>query len=357
MLTPTKKSHTIVSGAQSSGQLHIGNYVGALRNWVQLQNSGAKCFFFIADYHSLTGEFNPKTKRQQTIDLASDLLALGLDPKKSTIFVQSDVPEHTELCWIFNTVTPVSFLERMTQFKDKSEHQDANVNMGLFDYPVLQAADILMYGGDRVPVGRDQVQHVELTRDIARFFNNKFGAMFPEAQPLLTETPKLRSLTDPLKKMSKSHGEKSYVALADEPDLIYEKIKKAVTETTGILTVPEDTLMRSLSVGEGEEAIELPIGTDAAGLVGVYNLLKMLEIFGKPHEADRIAASQPIKYGELKRLVAARIGEHFANFRAQRAKLATTPKKVEAILAAGGEKARAIAQKTMKDVRKKIGLR
>mgnify|MGYP001575707263 CR=1 FL=1 len=213
----------VVSGIQPSGKLHVGNYVGAVSNWLRLQDEGYRCFFFLADYHSITGDYYPEEKRRQTMDLALDLLALGIDPKKCTLFVQSHVPEHTELCWVFNTVTPVSFLERMTQFKDKSADQDKNVNMGLFDYPVLQAADILAYKGELVPVGRDQVQHVELTSDIARFFNNKFGDFFPETKPLLTDVPKLRSLTDPLKKMSKSLGEKSYVALTDGPEAIQEK--------------------------------------------------------------------------------------------------------------------------------------
>ncbi|MBI4457996.1 tryptophan--tRNA ligase, partial [Candidatus Uhrbacteria bacterium] len=165
---PKKSGHIIVSGIQPSGASHVGTYAGVYRNWLRLQaDKTAKRFFMIADYHSITEDYDPAAKRQQILDLATDFLALGLDPKKSTIFAQSDVPEHTELCWIFNTVTPVSFLERMTQFKDKSSRQAANVNMGLFDYPVLQAADILIYMCDRVPVGRDQIQHLELTRDIA----------------------------------------------------------------------------------------------------------------------------------------------------------------------------------------------
>lgn len=342
-------SHIIVSGIQPSGRLHIGNYVGAIRIWLDLQREKMSRYFFIADYHSITGDYDPAEKRHQILELAADLLALGIDPKKSALFVQSDVPEHTELCWIFNTVTPMSFLERMTQFKDKSEHQKENINMGLFDYPVLQAADILIYGGDRIPVGRDQIQHVELTRDIARFFNNKYGAIFPEPAPLLTDIPKLRSLTDPIKKMSKSLGEKSYVALADEPDVIKDKIKRAVTETTGILAMSEEEVEARLAKGEDSEAL--------AGLSGVWNLLAMLRAFGRPREADRIVATQPIKYGELKSLVAERIADHFADFRKKRAQLLKSPDKVRRILAAGAKKARPVAKAKMKEVRKKIGLR
>lgn len=275
------------------------------------------------------------------MDLALDLLACGIDPKKCTLFVQSDVAEHTELCWVFNTVTPVSFLERMTQFKDKSSRQAKNVNMGLFDYPVLQAADILIYKGELVPVGLDQIQHVELTRDIARFFNNKFGAFFPETKPKLTETPKLLSLTDPLKKMSKSLGEKSYIALTDTPEMIEAKLKRAVTESSGILPA---------NMTSGDEETR-------RGFAGAQNLLEMLRIFGSQKEADRILATPPIKYGELKMLVAKRIAEHFAEFRKHRATLAKNPKKVRAALDQGAKKARAVASKTMRDVREIIGIR
>lgn len=354
----------IVSGIQPSGRPHIGNYVGMLRNCLELQNGDIPCYFFIADYHSITGEYNPAEKRRQVLDIAIDLLALGLDPKKCVLFVQSHVPEHTELGWIFNTVTPVSFLERMTQLKDKSDNQSQNVNMGLFDYPVLQAADILMYKGSLVPVGRDQVQHVELTRDIARFFNNKFGdkldgsdtaidQFFPETQPLLTDATKLRSLTAPLKKMSKSHGEKSCIYLTDSPEEILAKMKRAVTEATGIVTMTEEELEHAMrthaDAHENDASLE--------GMAGVWNLLTMLRIFGTPEEADRILAAQPIKYGELKALVAERIATHFADFRTRRAEIAADPDKVRAILAAGAEQASEVARATMEDVRRIIGIR
>ncbi len=344
-----KSAHVIVTGVQPSGRSHVGNYAGLYRNILKLQNAGDRCYVFIADYHSITENYDPREKQNQVLGIAIDLLALGLDPKKCTLFVQSDVPEHTELCWIFNTITPVSLLERMTQFKDKAERQRENINMGLFDYPVLQAADILIYKGDRVPVGRDQVQHVELTRDIARFFNNKFGETFPEARPLLTDTPKLHSLSDPLKKMSKSLGEKSYITLTDEPEEIYEKIKRAVTETTGVLSITEEELERRLGAHGDDESLK--------GIGGVYNLLTLLKTFGLPGEADRVLATQPIKYAELKHLVATRIAEHFAFFRANRKKLEKNPAKVRRILAAGAKKARAAARATMKEVRKKVGLR
>ncbi len=352
---PAKKTpHVVVSGIQPSGKAHLGNYAGFFRNCLKIQEEpGLERYFFIADYHSLSENYDPKAKRQQVIDLALDFLALGLDPAKSAFFVQSEVPEHTELCWVLNTVTPMSFLERMTQFKDKAGRQQENVNAALFDYPVLQAADILIYKGDRVPVGRDQIQHIELTRDVARFFNNRYGEFFPEAAPLLTDTPKIRSLNDPLKKMSKSLGERSFIALTDEPDVIYDKVKSAVTESTGVLSLSEEELEHKLithaDAHEDDEALR--------GQAGVWNLLAILKLVGKPGEADRIFAAQPIKYSELKRLVADRVAEHFAAFRAKRKKLAKEPEQVREILDAGAKKARAAAKKTMDEVRRLIGIR
>ncbi len=352
---PAKKTqHVVVSGIQPSGQAHLGNYAGFFRNCLKLQGQpGLDRYFFIADYHSLSENYDPKAKHQQVLDLAADFLALGLDPAKSVFFVQSEVPEHTELCWVLNTVTPISFLERMTQFKDKAGRQQENVNAALFDYPVLQAADILVYKGDRVPVGRDQIQHIELTRDVARFFNNRFGEIFPEAEPLLTDTPKIRSLNDPLKKMSKSLGERSYVALTDEPAVIYDKVKSAVTESTGILSMTEEELEHALVAHADAHAEDEGL----RGQAGVWNLLTILKLVGKPGEADRVFAAQPIKYSDLKRLVAERIGEHFAAFRAKRKKLAKEPEKIREILDAGAKKARVAAKKTMDEVRKAIGIR
>jgi tryptophanyl-tRNA synthetase len=254
---------------------------------------------------------------------------------------------------VFNTVTPVSFLERMTQFKDKAAHQMQNVNMGLFDYPVLQAADILMYMGDRVPVGIDQVQHVELTRDIGRFFNNKFGAFFPEVKALLTDTPKLRSITDPLKKMSKSLGDKSLIALSDGPDEIRAKLKRAVTETTGVLSLSEEQLEHKMKVHDEAHADDAGL----RGMAGVWNLIAMLRIFGEPGEADRVLAAQPIKYAQLKELVAERIAERFAPFRERKKELEKDPAEVDRLLEDGARRASEVARRTMEEVRRRIGVR
>jgi len=225
----TKK--IITSGIQPTGVVHLGNYLGAVKNWVDLQEK-FDCYYFIVDYHSLTVPFEPAEKTKQTIELAKDLVALGLT--KCRLFVQSQVPEVTELAWIFNTITPLGELERMTQFKDKSKEHKDNINAGLFTYPILQAADILIYKGELVPVGEDQVQHVELTRDIAKRFNKKFGQTFPETKPYLTKISRLKSLQDPAKKMSKSLGLKHFVGIFEDEKTIREKFAKAVTTPPGI---------------------------------------------------------------------------------------------------------------------------
>jgi tryptophanyl-tRNA synthetase len=345
----------LISGIQPSGRVHLGNWAGAFQNWLRLQDDpNYECSFFIADYHSLSGDYDPTEKRAQVFDLMVDLLAVGLDPEKALLFRQSDVPEHTELCWVFNTLTPLSLLERMTQFKDKSGQQAQNINVGLLGYPVLQAADILMYHGQFVPVGRDQVQHVELTRNIARFFNNKYGVeFFPEAEPLLTEIPKLRSLNDPLKKMSKSLGEKSYVALSDEPEAILKKIKSAVTNTDGLITMNEKEVEEALAVPPDERSDEETL----RGQAGIWNLVTLLRLFGREGEAAQAIEAQPLKYGELKPLVAERVAEHFAAFRERKAELMAKPDEVREIYAAGAARARQQAAETMAQVREIIGIR
>ncbi len=326
------KKQIIVSGIQPTGNLHIGNYLGAVKNWVDLQNSGKyDCYFFIADLHALTGNRSSEERKAQILRTASELLAAGIDPKKSTFFVQSHVPEHTELGWIFNCVTPIAELERMTQFKDKSASQSKNINTGLFTYPVLQAADILLYRGSAIPVGQDQVQHVELTRDIARWFNNKYDKFFPEVKHILTETPKVMSLLEPTKKMSKSLGEGHVLELADEPGVIEKKLKKAVTATEG---------------GEGSP--------------GVANLLGLLKIFGdkKAHvQFAKVEKDGSIRYGDLKSELARVIGDYFFDFRARRDELMRGHDEVAEILAVGMEKAKIVAEQTMEDVRELVGIR
>ena len=217
---------TIFSGIQPSGELHIGNYLGAVKNWVQLQDR-YECIYCIVDYHAITGSYEPDELRRRTREMAISLFAAGLDPKKSTLFVQSMVPEHTELAWIFNTVTPLGELERQTQFKDKAQQQKS-VNAGLLVYPVLQAADILLYRADLVPVGEDQIQHLELAREVARKWNAKFASeLFFEPSPLLTVTRRIMGL-DGQSKMSKSLG--NTIGLLEEPEDVWEKLRPAMTD-------------------------------------------------------------------------------------------------------------------------------
>ncbi|MDO8575011.1 MAG: tryptophan--tRNA ligase [bacterium] len=324
----------IVSGIQPSGELHIGNYLGAIKNWLKLQaDTENECFFFIADYHSITEAYNPKEKFGEILDLAIDLLALGLDPKKSVIFQQSQILYHTELAWIFNTITPIGELSRMTQFKEKGALQKENINAGLFDYPVLMAADILIYKSDAVPVGEDQIQHLELTRDLARRFNAKFGKTFPEPKSLLTETPRIMNLTDPTKKMSKSHGEKSYIALKDSPEKIMSKIKSAVSD-----------------VGGGENK-------------GGNNLLSIFKAFAEKKseksEYEKFKKDHDIgelKYAEFKPRLAELIADSFSQYRKKHIELSKNPDYVKKVLEEGALKASIIAEKTLKEVKEKIGL-
>lgn len=323
----------VLSGMQSSGELHIGNYLGALKNWLKLQNEH-KCFFFIADYHSLSEEFDPKEKPRQVLNLAIDYLAAGLNPDKCTIFLQSDVPQCTELAWILNTVTPVAYLERMTQFKDKSLKQEKNINLALLSYPVLQAADILMYNADYVPVGNDQDQHVELTRTIAKFFNNKFGETFKKPEGLHSPAPRVMSLTDPDKKMSKSDAKNSYISLNDSPEEVRNKIKKATTD-----------------IGKRENGINLS---------GGKNLLDLLDnISAKKDEIRKFSDDyryEKLSYSELKPFLAEEIINMLAPMRAKRKKLENNLSYAREILQKGAAAARKIAEKKMDEVKKRIGI-
>jgi tryptophanyl-tRNA synthetase len=310
----------IVSGMQPTGPLHIGNYLGALKNWIEIQNSNKyDCFFFVADYHSIGEEYNPEEKKQQVLELVAEYISAGLNPKKSTIFVQSQVPICTELAWIFNTVTPVAELERMTQFKDKSSRQKDNINMGLFDYPVLQAADILLYKGMAVPVGEDQVQHLELTRKIARWFNNKYKTdFFPEIKPILTPTARVMSPASPENKMSKSLGDKHWIGISESPESIIKKVKSAVTS-------PE----------------------------GIENLKELFKAFKDDIDGDFNAD----KMGDTKTAIANGIANHFADFRTKKEELLKDPKEIEQILEDGRKKAEKIAKENIEKVKKIVGVK
>lgn len=324
----TKK--IIVSGVKPSGELHIGNYLGAIKQFLELQ-SRYDCYFFIADLHSLTEAFDPKEKSKEIHNLVIDLLALGIDPKRSIFFIQSHVPQCLEMAWIFNCLTPTPFLERMTQYKDFISRKEQSANAGLLTYPVLQAADILLYRGTLVPVGKDQLQHLELTNDIVKFFNNKFGKHFAPVLPILTEAAKIMSITDPKKKMSKSMGAKSYIALRDEPEVIYEKIKKTPT-------------------GTGKEDI-LPDGA--------ANLLSIFKYFGKQAQFEKYQTdikNKTIQYSKLKEDLAFSIADYFAPFREKYKNLEKNPKYVEQILREGKDSAQKTANEHLKKIKKIVGL-
>ena len=254
----------VFSGMQPSGELHLGNYIGALRNWVEEQEENEN-IFCVVDQHAITADYHPDQLRSSVRQLVGLYLAAGLDPEKATLFVQSHVPEHTELAWMLNCVTPMGWLQRMTQFKDKSEGQRERVSAGLFTYPLLMAADILLYQADRVPVGEDQKQHVELARDIAQRFNNQYGDTFTVPEPIIRGVgARVMGLDDPTRKMSKSEdGQYHSIGLLDEPKVIRKKFGRAVTDAQKKIRFDADrpgvnnllTIYQALT-GERTEAIE-----------------------------------------------------------------------------------------------------
>jgi len=320
----------IFSGIQPSGILHLGNYLGAIRNWVKLQNE-YESVFCVVDLHAVTVPQKPEELKNNTLAVAKTYLAAGVDPEKSAIFVQSHVPEHTELAWILNTITKISELERMTQFKDKSASGPENISAGLFNYPMLMAADILLYDTNIVPVGEDQVQHVEIARTLARRFNNLFGKTFTVPEALVEkEGMRIMGLDDPLKKMSKSaSSEYNYIALTDDADTIREKIKCAVTDSG-----------KEIKYSDEKPAIK--------NLINIYSLLDNV----KPEEVEEIYRSKG--YAEFKRDLAEVVVSALQPFQEKYADL--DDEEVLRILAAGAEYVRPLARKKMEEVRKKLGL-
>ncbi|HZX01115.1 MAG TPA: tryptophan--tRNA ligase [Candidatus Paceibacterota bacterium] len=321
----------IVSGIKPSGELHIGNYLGMLKQSVELQNSGKYApFYFIADYHSLTQRYEPKEKAAEIFKIAVDILAMGLDPKKSVIFIQSHVPEHTNLAWIFNTITPVGKLQNMIEYKEKlSEGQMPNV--GLMDYPVLMAADILLYKAEYVPVGEDQRQHIELAREIVRTFNDRFGKTFKEPKAVTTKGTRVMSLADPAKKMSKSIPN-GCLYLSDSPAIIRDKIKRAVTDSFS--TIEFDPVKRP----------------------AVSNLVLIYSEFSGLSTDDVVKKFKGCGYAEFKNALSDMVIEKLLPFQTRRNKLMKNRKSVMNILAQGAKKAEKIASKTMTEVKKKAGL-
>jgi len=320
----------IFSGIQPSGTLHLGNYLGAIKNWVALQEK-YESIFCIVDLHAITVPQNPAELRKKTLKLAKSYLAAGVDTQESIIFVQSQVPEHAELAWILNTITKIPELERMTQFKDKSSASKQNINAGLFNYPVLMAADILLYDTNLVPVGEDQLQHVEIARTLGRRFNQTFGEIFVIPEPhIAKEGMRIMGLDDPTKKMSKSAPSKmNYIALTDTPEKIREKIKKAVTDSG-----------KDIKYADDKPAIK--------NLIDIYALLDN----AKPEEIEESYKGKG--YSEFKADLAEVVVDFLADF--QKKYNAIDDNEVLKILETGREKARAIAEKKMNEVKEKVGL-
>lgn len=322
----------ILSGIQPTGQIHIGNYLGAIKQWVELQKNN-DCIFFIADWHSLTIPYNPKELQNSILEAAIAHLAVGIDPAKSILFVQSQVKEHSELCWLLNTVTPVGDLERMTQFKEKSKQFKKDINAGLLNYPILQAADILIYKAEAVPVGKDQVQHIELARTIARKFNQKFGKTFTEPKPMLPKFgAKIMALNDPRKKMSKSLGPESYISLFEETQEIKRKVMTAVTDS-------------------GKQ-----IKYDQKKKPGISNLLTIYSLFSKRNIKDTEREFKGKGYSQFKNAVAELLINSLEPFRRKKREFLSREVYVQEVLKQGARKAQNIAQTTIQEARKKMGL-
>jgi tryptophanyl-tRNA synthetase len=319
----------IFSGIQPSGMPHIGNDLGAIRNYVKLQWE-YEAIYCIVDYHALTSLHDPDLLRRQTREMAAGLLALGLDPERCTLFVQSHRPEHTELAWLLMTVTPVSWLERTPTYKEKRQFQPDDINHGLLTYPVLQAADIVIYKASLVPVGKDQVAHLELSREIVRAFNRAYGDTFPEPEAVLTDSPIILG-TDGVRKMSKSLGNTIDIFAPDE--VIRKQIMSMVTDTKRILR------------------------TDP-GRPEVCNVCQLHKSFGDDYdviwEGERTARTGCV---DTKKLLAERVLAHYADARERYRELMADPARIDTILADGAERIRPIAQATIDEVRHKMGLR
>ncbi len=323
---------TVYSAIQPSGNLTIGNYVGSIRNWLTMQDE-YDCYYAMANMHAITVRQEPSELRRRTLELAALYIACGIDPEKCTLYVQSQVPQHAELAWVLNTVTYVGEMERMTQFKDKSQKHADNINMGLMDYPVLMAADILLYQADFVPVGQDQTQHVEITRDIAIRFNNRFGETFTVPKALiLKQGAKIASLQEPTKKMSKSdENPNASVYLTDDKDTILRKFKRAVTDSGNeIRFAPEEK-------------------------AGVSNLLTIYAAFtGKTmEEAEREFSGKG--YGEFKLAVGEAVADKLAPVQAEQARILKDKAYLSGVLSSGAERAFKTARKTLSKVYRKVG--
>jgi tryptophanyl-tRNA synthetase len=321
---------TVFSGIQPSGELHLGNYLGAVRTWVELQDQ-YRCLFCIVDFHAITQPYEPAEMSRRIREMAVDLVACGVDPDKCTLFVQSAVPEHTELAWALSAVAPHGELGRMTQFKDKSEKNPDNINAGLFTYPVLQAADILLYGAKRVPVGEDQRQHLELAREIVRRWNARFGQTFDEPQPLFSSTPKILGLNGDAK-MSKSLG--NTISLGEADDAVWEKLRKAATDPA-----------RKLRTDPGNPDI-----------CNIFTLHKFFSTAERQADVRTGCTTAGIGCIDCKKWLFEGLKADLGRIREKRAALLARPERIDEILVEGGRRARVIARETMARVHARLGL-
>ena len=322
----------IFSGIRPTGEIHIGNYLGAIKNWIALQEKN-ECIFCIVDLHAMTTPYQPQELQKNIMEVTKVYLAAGLNPEKCIFFVQSQIKEHTELSWLLSTVTPIGDLQRMTQFKEKAAKHKRDVNAGLLNYPILMAADILLYQIDLVPVGKDQKQHVELAREIARRFNKRFGKTFKEPEVLLPRTgAKIMSLQNPEKKMSKTDNPQGCIELLDNPDAIKKKIMTAVTDP-------------------GKE-----IKYDVSGKPGISNLLTIYSLFSGISTADIEKEFKGKGYQTFKEKLSQLLIEKLEPFRRKKKELELRQTLLEKILEEGRKRAQIIAQGTMKKVRKNMGL-
>ena len=330
---PAKKK-TIFSGIQPSGILTLGNYIGARRNWVSLQDSGEyDCIYCVVDLHALTVRQDPAALRRRCAETLALFIACGLDPEKNVMYCQSHVPAHSELSWLLGCFTYMGELQRMTQFKDKSQKHADNINAGLLTYPVLMAADILLYQSDLVPIGADQKQHLELARDIAIRMNNLYGGLFTVPDGYFGKAgTRVMSLVDPTRKMSKSDEPNSYIAILDKPEEIRRKFRRAVTDSDGEIRV------------------------DRENKPGVTNLLDILSAVtgeGAQQIADRLSGKG---YGALKDEVAEAVIAELAPVQARYSEILADKAYLEGVMQSGAERASHIAAKTMRKVHKKLGL-
>lgn len=329
--TAMQEKKVVYSAVQPSGNLTIGNYVGSIRNWIDMQDDYT-CYFAIANMHAITVKQDPALLRRHTLELAALYIACGLDPEKCALYVQSMVPQHAELCWTLNTVTYVGEMQRMTQFKDKSAKHADNINMGLMDYPVLMAADILLYLADYVPVGADQTQHVEIARDIAIRFNNRYGETFRVPQALIVKQgAKIMSLQEPTKKMSKSDENiNASVYLSDDKDTVIRKFRRAVTDSDNRIIASEDK-------------------------PGVTNLLTIYCAFRGCTLEEAQKEFEGKGYGDFKLAVGETVADAIAPVQAEQKRLLADKAYLSGVLKEGAERAFRTARRTLNKVYRKVG--